>query len=212
MELVGAGIEELKKLAARKGPPVTLIFAGLETQLRAEGHAQVVVGAVYKVNVVAYFGADANRTSESFESSARIDCERRFASGKADGIYETCGCILVADAEVIESDLAGHEDTEWAGASLEFWPEKPVEGAEPRVDQHGRHDIGEGIGVVALEVVSHLGFDLNAGSDVKRCSASHTDEVADGRRVAEAEIICERADFDVIAVLLRHEHRRRSEE
>jgi hypothetical protein len=90
----------------------------LEAELRTEGHAQVVVRTVLEENVIACFQTDSDRASECLDSSRGIKREGSGAGGKTHSVCETGRSILVSNAEVIKSDLAGDKHAKWSGAVL----------------------------------------------------------------------------------------------
>lgn len=92
----------------------SLLIDSLEPELRAQGYSQIIVSAVVEVNVIPHFRADADRPSERLESTAWVYCKIRRPIGQADSIGEARRRILVADTEVVESDLAGNENAEWS--------------------------------------------------------------------------------------------------
>ena len=59
-------------------------YATLETELRPKADSQIVMRAIQKVNVVADFGSNSDRTGERLETSARIHRESRGAAGEPD--------------------------------------------------------------------------------------------------------------------------------
>src|ERR1700722_19370361 len=85
------------------------VCTGLEAELWAEGDPQIVVSAVVEVDVVADFGANADRSGESFESSAGIDGEVRRPVGQADLVGESVGGIQIVDRKIVEAYLASHK-------------------------------------------------------------------------------------------------------
>lgn len=74
------------------------------------------------------------------------------------------------------------------------------------------HAVAESGGEVPLEIVAHLRFQLNAGMDVDRHPASQSNKVPCGRGLRESKIFGERAHFNMVAMLLRQQGRRRKEQ
>jgi hypothetical protein len=75
-----------------------------------------------------------------------------------------------------------------------------VERAHAALHIYSSHAIAEGIGVVALEVVTHFCFELNVGMDVECCSSAEPDVVGGRTGITKAEIFGEDSDFDVTSI------------
>ena len=82
-----------------------------------------------------------------------------------------------------------------------------MQSAELSVHQLRGHAIREILGEVPFEVVGHFRFQLYVSVQVESGPSSHTDEISHRRCLAEAKIISEGADFDVVGMLLRQQHR-----
>src|SRR5258708_3419529 len=126
------------------------------------------MSAMIEIDIVAHFRAKSDRSSKCLNSSARIDRKECRPVGQAHSVNEAGSRVLVANAEVIESNFTDDEDAEGPGAGLELRAEKPMQSSEVRVHQLGGHAIGERIGKAPLEVVSHFRFQLDAGMKVER--------------------------------------------
>jgi len=99
------------------------------------------VGAVIEKNVVTNLCANTDGPGKHLKSSAWIHCEMGRSVRKANRVGEAGGRILVVNAEIVESDFAGDENTEGAGSSLKFRPKKTMQSAKLRIDQLGAHSI-----------------------------------------------------------------------
>ena len=86
---------------------------------------QVVVGAVQEVDIVANFGAHANRTGKSLKAASWVHRKLRAAIAESDRVGKSCGRVVVGDAEIFKSDFSGHKDTEGPRSRLEFRTKKP---------------------------------------------------------------------------------------
>src|ERR1700728_4756964 len=138
----------------------------LKAEFGAEGDAQVVVGAVVEVDLVACFKAKAEGSEVAFEPGARI--ERDVASCAADtgnGIGEggLRNHAAVVHAEVNESDLTCGEGAHAAGSGVEDRAKEAGERTDAALDEGGG-DGGAGAGglgggEVAGEVIIHLSLD-----------------------------------------------------
>jgi hypothetical protein len=82
---------------------------GLKTKLGSQGDAEVVVSSVVEKDVVAGFGANADRPGKGFKSSSRINRQVRCTAIQGNAAGETIRSILAADAEIIESNFTGNE-------------------------------------------------------------------------------------------------------
>jgi hypothetical protein len=130
------------------------------------------MSAVVEEHIVTGFQSQADRSGEGFDTSGRIECEVSGTCAQANGIGKAGWSIGSGHTKVVESHLAGNEDAECARAGLEFRSEKTME--RPQARGHGRRAdaVVEGAGVVALEIVGHLGFELHAGSNPESCPAT----------------------------------------
>src|ERR1700741_818413 len=102
---------------------------------------------------------------------------------------------MVGNAEIVESHFSSEEQAERAGASLKLRSEQPVQGAEVRVDQLGGDAVGKRAREVALEIVRHLGFDLDTRTNIEGRTAAQADEISGGRELCEVEVIGEGDDL-----------------
>src|SRR5258707_11363382 len=123
------------------------------------------------------------------------------------GTLETRWGVLVVDGEIVKAHFAGHEEAKCSRAGLEFRTKESMQSAELCVHQLRGHAVREILGEVPLEVVGHFRFQLYVSVHVEAGPASHTNEISYRRCLAEAKIISEGADFDVVRMLLRQQHR-----
>src|ERR1700674_102330 len=180
-----------------------------KADLGPQSHAQIVVAAVIKVDVIPGFQSNANRPCESFDSCRGIQSKIRLAVVQAYGTLETCWGVLVVDGEIVKAHFAGHEEAKGSRAGLEFRTKASMQSAELCVYQLYGHAIREILSEVPFEIVGHFRFQLYVSVHVEGGTASHTNEISCRRCLAEAEIISEGADFDVVGMLLRQQHRSR---
>jgi hypothetical protein len=75
------GTAPQKKKKAAGIPAAFWIASLLETNRRTESNPQVVMGAVFEVNLVAHVCAQADWAQKAFESDPRVDCGRRVTGG-----------------------------------------------------------------------------------------------------------------------------------
>jgi len=116
------------------------------------------MGAVDEIDIVADLRTNTDGPGKCLKSATWIYRERCRSDGEAHSVGETCSRILVIDAEIVESDLAGEENAEWSRSGLKFRPKKAMQSAELRIYRLRGHAIGKGVGVVPLEVIGHFGF------------------------------------------------------
>jgi hypothetical protein len=205
--------ESSQKKIWRPGGRLDGRVRGLETELRSEADPQIVMNAVVEKDIVSDFGAKPDRSGKSFDTSARIDREIRVRA-QAYGVHESRGRALVRNAEILEPDLAGHEEPKRSGTGLQLGTEESVEGPEPGGDV-GRGDaIVESRRVIAFEVVGHFGFDLGVSRHTDGGPATDSEEVGGVRTwIGEAKVIRKRARLKmVLAMILRHERRSRGQQ
>ena len=86
----------------------------------SEGHSQIVMSSVIEVDIVTDLRTNTNWSRECLQPPARVQREKRRSVGQAYRIDEARSRILVADAEIIETNLARDEDAERPGAGLEL--------------------------------------------------------------------------------------------
>jgi len=127
---------------------------------------------------------------------------------KTHGVRKACASILIGDAEILESNLPCNEHAEWTRSRPELRSKKTVQRAEMRCHRFRRDPIAEGLRIASLEIVSHFGFRLNAGVNVKSGSATDPEEILPWRRITQPEIIGESADLDGIGSFLREQNPR----
>ena len=174
----------------------------------AEGDAEVVVGgSVVEPDLVAGFDAQAEGAGEKLDAAAGIGCEVRRASvvELAERVGEgSSGGGVVAVAVLDEAALSGDEGAEGAGGpNLELGAEEAGERAQLAGDGGagggGSVDGGDGGGVVALEVVVHLRFQLDVRADAETEAAAEA-YVVDGGRAgrSDTEQIAVGTEFDVV--------------
>jgi hypothetical protein len=164
------------------------------------------MGAVIEIDVVTNLRANTDWSSKGLKSSTGIYREFGRSVGQADRVRKTGSRILVANAEVVESNFARDEDAEGPGTRLKLRAEKAMQSAELRIHQLGGHSIAESVGVGSLEVVGHFRLQLDAGMKVNRGSPSETDEIVARRRVTGAKIVSEDAYLNVIGMILRDDY------
>src|ERR1700720_3200927 len=93
----------------------------LEPEGRSEGYFEVIMCAVIKVNLVARFKTQADRTPESFDSSSGIHGETGVSGLNAtQGSHEPCGRLLIRNAEIHEAKFTGDIGPKRSRAGLEF--------------------------------------------------------------------------------------------
>jgi len=166
------------------------------------------VHPVIEEDIVADFRAKPDWSDEAFDTSAWIEGKVSRAAAQADRISESGGSSGVANAEVFETHLTGHEDTERAGC-LKFRTEKSVQYSQSALNGGRGYTIAEGAGEIAREVVAHLRFDLNVGMNVKGTASTESDHVTRGwPGITEAEIFGEDTNFSVIFRRTLSNHRR----
>ena len=106
----------------------------LKAKGRSSRDAQVVVGAVVEVNLVARFGANSQPTNEALNATAGIEgevCSRSTYAVNRTGKGAAGDDAGIIGAEVNEPQLAGDEGAErTAGAELQLGPEEAGEGAD----------------------------------------------------------------------------------
>src|SRR6266849_1946733 len=150
----------------------------LETDHRADGYFEVIPSAVVEVDFVAHFEPHTDGPPEAFHSSTGI--QSKLCTAVVHGAqrpYETGRRILIGNAEIHEPHLTGGVGPERPGASLELGAKQSGKRAQVSVHKLGRDTIRKGAGVAAFEVVGHLGFQLNVGTEVQRGAASYSDKV-----------------------------------
>lgn len=96
-----------RNLAGTRGRQTRL---DLEPQLRTNRNSHVIVCAAVEIDIVANFRPQTNRTSKSL-LSPRVKRDISRPLGYADCVVETGLRILIANAEVVESNLARNEDS-----------------------------------------------------------------------------------------------------
>jgi hypothetical protein len=100
----------LRKCLAAVTPARQLSREGkLETKLRTKRNPQVIVSSAVEIAVVANLSAKTNGAGKNLNSAARIDSEVRGAVRQTDCVDESSLRILIVNAEVVESNFAGHE-------------------------------------------------------------------------------------------------------
>lgn len=78
-----------------------------------EGDAQIVLGTIIEVNLVAYVQSQSDRAQEAFDTSAWIECKLGVAAGHpTQSALKAAAGILIRDAEVNKTNFAGHEHPE----------------------------------------------------------------------------------------------------
>jgi len=115
-----------QNLAGTRGRQTRL---DLEPQLRTNPNSHVIVCAAVELDIVANFSPQTNRTSKSLHSS-RVKRDISRPIGSADCVGETGLRILIANAEVVESNLARNEDSKCPRLRLKFRSEESVQGSE----------------------------------------------------------------------------------
>src|SRR6185369_1805123 len=182
----------------------------LESESRPEGYFEVIMRAVIEVDLVTGLKTQSDGTPESFDSAAGVHGETGVPGlNAAQGSYEPCGSVLIGDAEINKAEFASDIGSKRSRAGLEFRSKQPGQGTQGRVYKLSRGAVREDAGEVPLEIVGHLGFQLNVGMYVERGAPAHADEVDMRVRGAEVQIIGEDPYFDMIRTL-RHEGRRQS--
>ena len=116
------------------------------------------MGAINEIDIIADLRTNTDGSGKCLKSATWIYRERCRSDGEAYSVCEACGRILVIDAEIVESDLAGDENAEWSRSGLKFRPKKAMQSTELRTYRLRGNAIGKGVGVVPLEVIRHFGF------------------------------------------------------
>jgi hypothetical protein len=88
---------------------------------------------------------------------------------------------------------------------LKLGSKEAVKRAKTRGHIDSCDSIGESVGVVPVEIVSHLGLDLNVGMNGECSAASQADEIDWSRRPGITEIIGKSTDLNVIGIPLREQ-------
>src|SRR5579872_1151974 len=179
--------------------------APLKPQLRPERHPQVVVCAVVEENIVSDFGPNSNRPGESFDTTAGIDGEVGSSAGQRHTVGKSGGCVLIGDGEIVEPRLSRHENAEGPGSSLKLRPKKAMQRAKTRAHIDRCDAVGESVGVIPVEVVSHFSLNLNVGMNVKCGSTPKAHKINWRRGPGISEIIGKSTDLDVIGLALREQ-------
>ena len=200
--------------------PVSYIKAcKLEPKGWSEGDAQVVIGSIIEIHLIAGFYTESKRSEESLDAApARTPPRLCHAAARIDS---KMGC---AAAKLIESIIEGisgngrgagvtefgeanfpcNEGSEWpAGAELKFRPKEPGHGACPAGDScagdaGGRPVVGNRR-VVLFEVVVHFGFKGDVRVDIETDAAAEPEEVDSASAVGlYAEEVPIDANFAVV--------------
>ena len=82
-----------------------------------------------------------------------------------------------------------------------------MQSSELRGHRFGSHRVPEFIGKASLEVISHFRFQLHAWAHIEGDPSAQAYEVAGWPGLTEAKIFRKNTDFNMIRVLLRHNHR-----
>jgi hypothetical protein len=147
---------------------IVMVLNSLEADLWSCGYAQVVMGAVVEVHLIANVHAQADRSGKGLDANARIeDAERPEVGDAADGTNEAGDRPVIGSVEVQEASLQGPEYAPRAGPGDDLRSEQTGQAAQPSAVEAGEAaGVGRG-GCVALEVVSHLRFELEVTTHVE---------------------------------------------
>ncbi len=133
--------------------------------------------AVVEVDLVTSLEPQADRTPESFDSTARIQGKTGVPGlNAAQGSYESRRRVLIGDAEINETECASDLGSKRSRAGLKFRSKQAGQGTEIGVYKLGRDPVREDAGEVPLEIIEHFGFQLNVGMYVERGAPAHADE------------------------------------
>src|ERR1700722_1861822 len=136
-----------------------------EANVRAKGHAQVIVSAVVEIHFIANIQAQADRSDVAFESAAGIEDGVDVSGAEAfDGTGERIkGSRTIVEAKVHESPFHRHERMYGKMADLEFGSEHTMEDAEVGAIDRDCASAGvcESLGEHLVEIVGHFAFQLD---------------------------------------------------
>jgi hypothetical protein len=157
-----------KEMGGRSRPLIKQIQQCLKADLRPRRYAQIVVRPVVEVHLIANVHPQADRSGKGLDANARIEhAERPEVGDAADGTNEAGDRPVIGGVEVQEASLQGPEYAPRAGPGDDLRSEQAGQAAQPGAVEAGKAaGVGRG-GCVALEVVSHLRFELEVTTHVE---------------------------------------------
>jgi hypothetical protein len=153
--------------------------------------------SVTEVHHVANINTQSDRTSESFNADTRIKDAECIAGGyAADRPDKAAENPFIRGIEIDKSALECPEDTPRSGTGDQLRTEEPRQTAQTDTVEAGKpSEAGRGRNV-ALEIVSHLGFELHVTIQVEIDIRSYADRIQIVR-IGHTQIIREHADLTV---------------
>ena len=150
----------------------------LETDGWSEGDAQVAVGPIVEVNLVAHLRPQSDRPEIGFNATAGVEHPEGIVGGQVSNlVYESRGRILVRHTKIQKPALNRPEQAHRPTARLDLRTKQPVKSTQPAGDHARVHSVRERAAKVAFKVIPHLGFQLNVVVNVDADPSPQADEV-----------------------------------
>jgi hypothetical protein len=162
-----------------------------------ERHAQVILRAIQKVNLVANVEPQPKRAPKSFQSYAWVQSEAGIAIRDPVDRSHKSYAVSAGIAEVHKTRLAGRESVKMSLTELELRSEQACERTQPGGCETGSQAVVGGEAVVPCEVVGHLGFDTGVRIHINADATTDTYEI---RHIVliQPEVIGEGPELDMI--------------
>src|SRR5215468_12213886 len=173
----------------------------LKTNLGADRHPHIVGRAAAKENdFVAGFGAKAEALDIELDAGSRVNRQVGIAVDDCTDLVVDGSCRhRAANAEVHNSDLAQQEQMHGA-LSLDLGSEQCVQQAHVGANRVGHAAYGDGLGLGALEVVSHFRLEHYRVDYPEAYAAAYAEQVQ--ALILQAGVIEEGSDIAVVLLVL----------